>query len=185
MGINSLTLSDEELSKWYIGFNQRPGWKPSTSIQSGRVRTASDPAAELRQFGAQVSDFFGNLYKGVKTTTDDLIKEINTPPPSHPFSPDSVPPSATSPNMPDPVTSVEDRQKAREEREAYELELAIAMSLSEATTNNSISDIEKFSHSPTKPSFENEEEILAKTVELSLQEGKQAKASEKQSSSKE
>jgi hypothetical protein len=107
------------------------------------------------------------LIKEVKSTADEIINGVSSPNQQSPTSPsklfgnDSIRESVPSPGTSQsPVLnesfqqlSVEERESLRAEREQYEIDLAIAMSLSEAQTKNekSLLDIDSYTPMTTVP----------------------------------
>jgi hypothetical protein len=131
-------------------FKIRPGWTNTGERFADKIQKSAEPGGDLHRVANQVSGFFGSFFKEVKETTNEIIKDIKgSPPPGSPRSQRSTP--ATSPFKTNAAAS-EEQRLAREEREKYELELAIAMSLSETGQEKNIGDIDSFS--PTKPMAE-------------------------------
>jgi hypothetical protein len=175
MSAKSLTLNENELSKW--------------PLQQLRDHTGPSTKDELKEFTDQVQGFFGSLVKEVKSTAGEIFQQVNqtNPGPKSPalFSPDgsnydilsdqtmskydSVA-SFNAKNLPPGVpkrTQQEQEQITQQtlEREKYEMDLAIAMSLSEAQNNDdNLIDIDQYSPLKTAPALddESEEEELEK-----------------------
>ena len=100
----------------------------------------------MHKVANQVTGFFGNFFKDVKDTTNEIMKDIKGSPTGSPAG------NRSATSSPIFKQSAEEQRLAREEREKYELELAIAMSLSETTQEKNIADIDSFS--PSKPMAE-------------------------------
>ncbi|KAI8895196.1 hypothetical protein BC833DRAFT_602155 [Globomyces pollinis-pini] len=136
MTSKSLTLNESERSKW-------PGESKSNEslLRFNRPNELSTAKEELKQFTGQVGEFFGNFFKEVKQTADELINNVSSPENPEVFTPASGAPGASNPttpqnSYPSNVNSVEARQQLLRQQqeldENYEMELALAMSLSEA-----------------------------------------------------
>lgn len=172
MDAKSLTLNEEEKTR--LGGNSPSFFKQSLGPTTSTSSSSSSPRENVNNFANQITGFFGNFMKEVKTTADELIKEVtpnnNAPPqsPSRLFAPET----ATSPTFPpnfssqkpnnsalklegvsDEEVEARKREAANRERERYELELAIAMSLSEIQDKKNVSNPETYSPiTPTAPS---------------------------------
>ena len=109
---------------------------------------------EFKHFTEQVTGFFGQLITDVKTTANEVISSVQQPPGSgkdvfsaiSPFAP-NISPSSATPMEKHPNLKVVDEENEKT-REDYELELAIAISLSEAQEGKF--DIESYSPMHTK-----------------------------------
>lgn len=121
---SKLTLNEAEESKWYSPRNYRPTVIKSVAPNDYKLKPSS--SQEIKQFTNQVGEFFGNFIKEVKSTADEFIKDINSNSASGPPSPSKL----FAPDGPPPIPLREERIRA--DREQYEMDLALAMSLSEA-----------------------------------------------------
>lgn len=159
MSAKSLTLNENELSKW--------------PLQQQREQAGQSTKDELKEFTDQVQGFFGSLVKEVKSTAGEIFQQVNQTNPSPGlFSPDGTIhdnlPHKTSPNsknVPSGVTKRAQQEQQALEREKYEMDLAIAMSLSEAQNlDANLIDIDQYSPLKTAPELdeESEEEELEK-----------------------
>ena len=157
MDSKSLSLNDEEEAR--LGLRTSPRFfKQALTVKDEAGGTGSGsnspiPKEEFKKFTNQVTGFFGNFIKEVKNTADEFMKDVNqqpsAPTPSRLFMAESAiapgPPSTTSPTFPSSIT------QSNQDREKYELELAIAMSLSEIQQKNDAGNPEIFS--PTRPTL--------------------------------
>jgi hypothetical protein len=135
----SLTLSDEEQEK--TGLFTSPG-KFKRALNDIGASSVND---EFKQITSQVTGFFGNIFKEVKSTADEFIKDVS---PSKLF---MDPQSTTVSSPPSQRPSVApDSNRGSMDIEQYEIELAIAMSLAEMQDRKGSVDIT--SYSPTKAS---------------------------------
>ncbi|KAJ3306727.1 hypothetical protein HDV03_004358 [Kappamyces sp. JEL0829] len=156
MEAKSLTLNEEEQAR--SGLSMSPGkFKRALSEQQNGM-SVND---EFKQLTSQVTGFFGNIFKEVKSTADEFIKEVSAP---------ANPPSPSRP-LDSPAALSQERSSARPsrsaqspaDREQYEIELAIAMSLSEMQDKRGSVDISAYSPTklglpPTNPDLPEEEE---------------------------
>ncbi|KAJ3333533.1 hypothetical protein HDU91_002908, partial [Kappamyces sp. JEL0680] len=156
MEAKSLTLNEEEQAR--SGLSMSPGkFKRALSEQQNGM-SVND---EFKQLTSQVTGFFGNIFKEVKSTADEFIKEVSAP---------ANPPSPSRP-LDSPAVLSQERSSARPsrsaqspaDREQYEIELAIAMSLSEMQDKRGSVDISAYSPTklglpPTNPDLPEEEE---------------------------
>jgi hypothetical protein len=116
-----------------------------------------------------VSGFFGSLFKEVKTTAGEIMQNV-----SGPSSPKSSKIHNEAKNVPSSALKYENMMNDELEQEKYEMDLAIAMSLSEAqVTNSNLIDIDAYSPLASLPTFEdnNDEEILEKSSSLNKPSG--------------
>lgn len=118
---------------------------------SSFLKDAQGTRNELKQFTNQVSDFFGNLIKEVKTTANELM---NDSPPSPAGSPTKLFRKDAGDSLQNRMGNLSVEEREREEREKYELDLAIAMSLSEANDfekEKNLLDIDSYTPMSTAP----------------------------------
>ncbi|KAJ3251384.1 hypothetical protein HK103_002431 [Boothiomyces macroporosus] len=124
MSHKSLTLTDKEKSEWLPNLNDRAG--ETKGSEPNLNKFAASAKEEFVQFSSQVTDFFGSFIKEVKSTADELLNSNPTSPKDQVFTPNSFGP----PELPTPTTG-NSAEREYIDRERYELDLAIAMSLSE------------------------------------------------------
>ncbi|KAJ3322240.1 hypothetical protein HDV06_003300 [Boothiomyces sp. JEL0866] len=132
MSYKSLTLSDKERAEWLANPNDRVG--DTKGSDQNLNKFAATAKEEFAQFSTQVTDFFGSFIKEVKSTADELLSSNPTSPKDQVFTPkDQVftPNSFGAPDLPSPTTRNDRTEREYIDRERYELDLAIAMSLSE------------------------------------------------------
>ena len=127
MTTKSLTLNAEEQKQW--------------PFENQNLNQTKD---EFKQFTDQVTGFFGQLITDVKSTANDVISHVNVNKDDKslfsavsPFAPSLSPTSAKK------IKALEQVEDEIHNREDYELELAIAISLSEAQEQKF--DIESYS----------------------------------------
>jgi hypothetical protein len=134
---NSLTLDDAEKERLLINAND-----------SGLVKSADRPPRsgpelnpEIKRITNNVSNFFGNIFKEVKSfstvTTDELVANMGSPSPTAPI---ATPAGQCPPGQ--LYNSQQQREYQRnfttesepDNQEEFELQLALALSLSEDTS---------------------------------------------------
>ena len=137
MTTKSLTLSPEEQKQW--------------PFENQNLNATRD---EFKHFTDQVSGFFGQLMTDVKSTANEVISSVQHPSESgtidvyqgsvfsavSPFAPNLSP---TTTKLANSFPSIQETEEDTKTREDYELELAIAISLSEAQEGKF--DIESYS----------------------------------------
>jgi hypothetical protein len=139
----SLTLNAQE--------RQKHGLIP----EKPRIQTSGATNPELKKITNQVSGFFGNLFKEVKSfgshAADEIVANLSTPSPAAQTTlvaspPGQLPQSAqsaypsregTSANLGSPTTDIA-------QQEEFELQLALALSLSEGPSQTAAKELEAF-----------------------------------------
>ena len=149
MTTKSLTLDGRD--KIVAGTSASPNLFGNASTQN-KSAVAANRQRDMNKIANQVSTFFSNIYKEVKTNVTNAVDEmanlsvsqvdqgtplttISTTSPSETTSAtgDQIAGTTNNSSVPSHLKDVESPTRLRQEEEDYELQLAMALSLSEST----------------------------------------------------